>query len=146
MDRAGALHASPLLGVVDVEAAAQVAARDEAVLEAEALLEERAALLGIACEGAHAREAAQRVLHRNPGMRRDERLLAALVDDELEREPLRILEDQRAVAALPADARLPEVERRMRADAEHDAVHHPRAGAPARRVGVLEERDVGARR
>jgi flagellar biosynthesis GTPase FlhF len=30
---------------------------------------------------------------------RDERLVAAVVDDELEREPLRIGEDERAVAA-----------------------------------------------
>ena len=74
----------------------------------------------------------------------DQRLVAAVVDHELEREALRILEDERAVVALAADALLPEVERLVRRDAERDAVHHPGTRASARRAGILEEGDVGA--
>ncbi len=69
-----------------------------------------------------------------------------VVDDELEREPFRIGEDERAVAALAAHALLPEVERLLAPDAEDDAVHHAVPGAAADRPGVLEERDVGAGR
>ncbi len=76
----------------------------------------------------------------------DERLLAAVVDDELERQAFRVVEDERAVVALAADSLLPEVERLLGRDAERNAVHHPRAGAAARRVRVLEERDVRAAR
>ena len=47
-------------------------------------------------------------------------------------------------SALAADALLPEVERLVRRDAERDAVHHAGTRASARRVGILEERDVGA--
>ena len=73
-----------------------------------------------------------------------ERLVAGLVDDELERQPLRVREHERRVAALPADALVPEVERRLRAHAEHDAVHHPVPGVAASSARVLEERDIGA--
>ena len=74
----------------------------------------------------------------------DQRLVAGVVDDELEREPLRVVDQHRAEAALAARALGPEVERLLRGDAEDDPVHHPVAGAAARRARVLEERDVGA--
>ena len=53
-------------------------------------------------------------------MLRDERLVAAVVDHELEREALRIVEDERSVVALAADAVLPEVERLL--DATRNAM------------------------
>ena len=59
----------------------------------------------------------------------DQRLVAGVVDDELEREPLRVVDQHRAVAPLAAGALGPEVERLLRGDAEDDAVHHPVAGA-----------------
>ena len=77
-------------------------------------------------------------------MLRDERLVARVVDDELEREPLGIVEQHAAELARAAGALGPEVERLLGADAEDDAVHHPVAGASGRRAGVLEEGDVGA--
>ena len=49
-----------------------------------------------------------------------------------------------AELALAARALGPEVERLLGGDAEDDAVHHPVAGAAARRARVLEEGDVGA--
>ena len=135
-----------LLGrrVVDVEAAALLAARDPAGLEAERAQQALAALR-LRRVRAHAGEAADAVLLRDVGRVRDERLLAGVVDEQLQREPLRVVEDERTVADLAADALLPEVERLLGADAEGDEVHHPVARAPSRRAGVLEERDVGAR-
>src|SRR5215218_5802851 len=65
MDRAGALPSQPLGIVVDVEAAAVIAPRDEARLEAERSFEEAAALLRVAGVRTHAGEAAQRMLFRD---------------------------------------------------------------------------------
>ena len=78
-------------------------------------------------------------------MLRDERVVAAVVDHELERQSFRVGKDERAVVRLAADAVVPEVEGLRRGDAERNAVHHARARATRRRVGILEERDVGAR-
>ncbi len=50
------------------------------------------------------------------------------------------------VGARRAEPRLPEVERRLRADAPLDRVHHPGARATAAHARILEERDVAARR
>src|SRR5207253_4355495 len=75
---------------------------------------------------------------------RDERLVVRVVDDELERESLRIGETEGADGAAATDALLPEVERLLGADAPHDPVHHAGAGAAAARVRILEEGDVAA--
>ena len=75
----------------------------------------------------------------------DERLVGRLDDRQLVLEPLRIAEAEEAVAALAADARSQKSSACLRCDAPDHPVHHARAGAAGRRVGVLEERDVGAR-
>ena len=77
-------------------------------------------------------------------MPRDERRVDAVVDDQLELEPLRIGKTSEPSVRVAADALLPEVERRLAADAEGDAMHHPVARAARDRAGVLEEGDVGA--
>ncbi len=75
----------------------------------------------------------------------DQRVVAGGVDDELELESFRIVDQRRAVEPLAACALGPEVERLLGGDAEDDAMHHPVAGAPVGRARVLEEGDVGAR-
>ena len=89
------------------------------------------------------------MLGRDLGVRRDERRVAGDDHRELEPEALGIVEAEPAVAAagrdpLRAEPGLPEVERVLRADAERDRVHHPRAGPAAAGARVLEERDVGS--
>ncbi len=128
--------------VVDVEAAALGAACLPAGLEAE-LEEEVGALPQVGRVRTHAGEAAQRELLGDLGVLRDERLVAGAVDDELEREPLGIVQQHRAKSALAACALRPEVEGLLGGDAEDDAVHHSVAGSPGRGAGVLEEGDVG---
>src|SRR5262245_29720963 len=85
--------------VVDVEPRAAAAAGDVTGLEAEPFAEELVAPLRTRRVCAHAREPADRVLRRDLGMPRDERRLAGVVDDELETHPLRVGEDERALAA-----------------------------------------------
>ena len=70
------------------------------------------------------------MLGRDLGVLRGERLLPALVDDELVLEPLGIGEDERVSIARDAEPVGPEVERLLRADAPEDAVHHAGTGAP----------------
>ena len=65
-------------------------------------------------------------------MLRDQRLVARVVDDELERKPLGIVDQDRAVLPLTLSALGPEVERLLGGDTEDDAVHHPVAGAAGR--------------
>src|SRR5215204_1036344 len=77
------------------------------------------------------------------GVPRDERRVAGVVGDELEREALGVAEGQRAVAAPAADAPLPEVERLLARDPEHDPVDLPVPRAAPCRAGILEEGDVG---
>ena len=74
----------------------------------------------------------------------DERRVVRLHDRQLVLEALGVGEAEEAVAALSADALLPEVEGVGRGDAPDDAVHHARAGAAGRCVRILEERDVRA--
>src|SRR4051812_43660710 len=116
--------------VVDVEATTFLAARLPAGCEAERL-EQRCALLRRRGVRADAREATDAVLVRDVGRVCRQRLVAGVVDEQLEPKALRILERQRAVRARPADARLPERERLLRPDAEADGVDHAVSG-PAR--------------
>src|SRR5438874_12609101 len=92
--------------VVDVEAATLLGARLPAGREAERL-EERRALLRRRGVRADAREATDAVLVRDVGCVCCQRLVAGVVDQQLEPKALRIRERQRAVRARPADARLP---------------------------------------
>jgi hypothetical protein len=82
----------------------------------------------------------------------DERRVRAVDDGKFEAQPLRIGEHQRTrlpvqvghpFAAEPVD---PEVERRLRCDAEHHTVHHAGAVLPCPSAGVFEEGEIGARR
>ncbi len=139
--------------VVGVVAAAHCAARLPRVLagrsEAERRLEQLAARLGRGGERPHAVEAAERVLGGHLGVLRRQRRVGGVDDRQLEPEALGVVEPEPAGAAvrrdpLGAEPRLPEVERLLRADAERDRVHHPRAGTAAACARVLEERDVRA--
>ena len=151
---AGALHAALARAVVVVDAAALVAARLEAVvaerLEAERLLEQGAAALGVGRVGAHVVEALQRELGRDLRMVGDQRLVARVGHDQLQPEALGVGEDERVAhrgsTSMPSRAQplLPEVERLGGGDAVGHAVHHAGAGPPAHRAGVLEEGEVGA--
>ncbi len=132
-------------GVVAVEPAPRVAAHLPAGLEAEAD-QQLVAPLGLRRVRARTGEAAQTVLLRDVGRVRDQRRLARVVDDQLELQPFRILEDERAARDNASDPLAPELERLLGADAERDQMHHPVAGPASRRAGVLEERDVCARR
>jgi hypothetical protein len=83
-------------------------------------------------------------------MERAQRLVAALIHDELVPEALGVGEAQRPVAG-PRRRRLervealrPELQRRRGAGAPDHAMHHPGAGPPRDRPRVLEEGDVGA--
>ena len=80
--------------VVDVEAAAPVAARLPAGLEPERA-QQPLALLGLRRVRAHAGEAADAVLGGDVGRVRRQRLVARVVDEQLERQPLRVVERQR---------------------------------------------------
>src|SRR4051794_23519033 len=82
--------------VVDVEAATLFAARLPAGREAERL-EERRALLRRRGVCADAREATDAVLVGDVGRVCRQRLVAGVVDEQLESKPLRILERERAV-------------------------------------------------
>ena len=81
----------------------------------------------------------------------DERRVVGVDDRELVPQALRILERRRRHvlagdgAGLAGQALLPEVERRVGADAPADRVHHPGARSSATRSGILEERDVAPR-
>src|SRR3954452_3090157 len=141
-----------LLGPVeDVAGAALLAAHFPvllaAALEAERLFEEAAALLRVVGVGADRLEPLQRVLARNLGVVRDQRLVRGSDHRELVREPFGIGEEQRAGGSLDRDplaaqTLLPEAERLLGGNPPDDTVHHPGARAPAPRVGVLEGRDV----
>jgi hypothetical protein len=92
-------------------------------------------------------EALERQLGGDLGMVRDQRLVGRGRDQELMRQPLEVLEDQRLGGACRlvagiAQASLPEVERLAAGHPPDHAVHHARARASARDAGVLEERDV----
>ena len=140
--------------VVDVAAAANGASCLPGVLagrgEAERFLEQAATRIRSGGEGAHAVEALERVLGRDVRVARDERRIGRLDDRQLEPEPFGVVEAEPAGAApgrdsLAAEARLPEVERVLRADPEADRVHHPVARAAAAGARILEEGDVRAR-
>jgi hypothetical protein len=80
----------------------------------------------------------------------DQRLVVGGDDGDLEAEAFRVLEAEAGVGELGRDVLgceplLPELERLVGGYAEDDSVHHPRAGAPAAGVRVLEERQVTSR-
>ena len=82
-------------------------------------------------------------------MLRQQRLVAASVDHELEAEPLEVFEAQPVAGTLGLDPFAaeplgPEVERRLGTDAKDDRVDHPAAGASGDGGRVLEEGDVAA--
>ena len=145
--RAGALQRARVRRRVgDVPALSALAAR-ELALEPERVVQQRVA--DVLAVGTHAVEAQQRVLARDAGAGRRQRLVGHVGDEQLMLEPLGIGEQQ----ALVRPGRLwqpvlPVVERLRRADAPEDPVDHPVARAPAREPRVLEERQVaaGARR
>ena len=126
-----------LLGrrVVRVEAAALLAARlprVESPTGSNASVSSSAARLASGSrKRAHAVEALERELLRDLGMVGDERRVLRLDDGQLVLETLGIGEAEEALAALSADALLPEVEGVGRGDAPDDAVHHACAGAAA---------------
>ena len=85
--------------------------------EAERALEERPALLGVACEGADGVEPLESGIRRDLGMDGQERLVARRDDRELVGEPLGIGKAQtapvaRSLDAFGLEARRPELERR----------------------------------
>ncbi len=93
-------------------------------------------------------EALQCMLGWNLRVLRGERRIRDRRDDELVTQPLRILEREPAAVARRArrgESCLPEVERRLGADAPLDGVNHPGACTTALNTRVLEERDVASR-
>ena len=154
VDGAGAGDAAALgRGVVGVPAAASLAARLPRVVavraEAERVLEQRGAAVGVDRVGADAVEALQGVLLRDLRAPRHQRLVRRLDDAELVPDALRVLEAEAVAGAhhvrrLARQALLPEVERGGGTDPPDDRVHHPRAGPAAGGARVLEEGDVGA--
>src|SRR4029077_14378155 len=138
MHRAGAGNAGARSLFVADPTAPGVAAR-LAVDEAERI-EERRVPTRIARVRVDAFESLQRHLARDLWMVGNERLVGNVGDDEIVLQPLGIGEGN-AAGALP-----PELDRVLRADAPDDGMDHPDARAPGRGAGVLEERDVGARR
>src|SRR6266511_2252845 len=79
------------------------------------------------------------------GVLRDQRLLAARVDEQLMLETLRIVKEERLPLALDAQPLGPEVERVLRADAPEDPVHHAGARMSLGRARVFEEGDIAPR-
>jgi hypothetical protein len=80
----------------------------------------------------------------------DQGVVPALVDRELERKALGILETDPVgkpvgLHTVARQALLPEIERGRRCDAPHDRVDHPGPRTTARDPGIFEERDVGTR-
>ena len=116
----------------------------------EHLLQQAAAALRVGAVRAHRVEALQRVLGRDLGVLGAERLVDTGAHGQLVPQALEVGEAQGVAVALGLDAlggepRLPEVERRGRADARDDRVDHAGAGAAGDRARVLEERQLRAR-
>src|SRR4051794_9322889 len=156
VDGAGA--GEPTLGrrrVVRDPAAALVADDGPGVvaagLEAEPLLEELAAALRGGAVGADALEPLEPVLLRDLRMVGRQRRVGRVGDHQLQPEPFGILEAQAPAVALRRSTfdpkpLGPELQRRVRSDAEPRGRDHPVARAAAGRARIFEERDVGAGR
>ena len=119
--------------------------------ESECRLEEFAARGRLRGECTDRVEALQRVLCGNVRMLGQERGVVHRRDAQHVSEAFRIREGDtgvvsRRASCLVGEPALPEVERFLRRDAPLDRVHHPVAGTPATRAGILEERDVAPRR
>jgi hypothetical protein len=94
-------------------------------------------------------KALERVLSRNLGVLRDQRLVRDVEDAELVLEALGVAEAHALAVSLGLDSRVaqprgPEVERRRPADAPDDPVDHALTGTAARGARILEERQVEA--
>ena len=119
------------------------------VAEAERLAQEGCTARGIGGVRPHPVEPLERVLDRDLGVGRHERLVRRVHDRQLEPHFLRVGEEEPSRLALRGDALAlqplrPEVQGLLGSDSPDDTMHHARAGTAAGGSRVLEERQVAS--